>query len=206
MSVICLLAACGQQSNADEARYVLYLHGQIVQDVGPRPTHPRWGLYDYPLILDTLAEADLTVISERRKHGTKPEEYARTVAKQVQKLLAEDVQPDSITVVGFSAGGYIAIMTSSMLPDVDINYVFLASCSDWMQHKPDIRLNGHVLSISEASDQAYSCKELAQRTPGPRSYEELTINTGKEHGAFYLPDQRWLKPVLDWISRRHPQH
>ena len=49
------------------AQYVFYLHGQIVQDVGPRPTHPQYGLYDYPLILETLANQGLTVISERRK-------------------------------------------------------------------------------------------------------------------------------------------
>ena len=39
------------QKADQDTRYVLYLHGQIVQDVGPRPTHPRYGLYDYPLIL-----------------------------------------------------------------------------------------------------------------------------------------------------------
>ena len=77
-----------------DARYVFYLHGQIVQDVGPRPTHPQYGLYDYPLILETLAG----------------------------------------------------------------------------------------------------------RSPGPSDYQDIAIDTGKEHGAFYLPDDAWVLPVVDWIK------
>ena len=48
-----------------DMHYVFYLHGQIVQDVGPRPTHPRYGLYDYPLILETIAAS-----GANRKHNS----------------------------------------------------------------------------------------------------------------------------------------
>ena len=183
-----------------DARYVFYLHGQIVQDVGPRPTHPQYGLYDYPLILETLAGHDLTVISERRKQGTDRQEYANAIVKQVDSLLDRGVEPERITVLGFSAGGIIAIYASSMLPDADTNFVIMASCSDWMYDAPDLRLNGRVLSVYELSDFATSCKELADRSPGLSNYQDVAINTGKEHGAFYLPDDAWVLPVVDWIK------
>lgn len=183
-----------------DTRYVFYLHGQIVQDVGPRPTHPQYGLYDYPLILETLAHHDLTVISERRKKGTDRQKYAEKIVKQVNALLDSGVKPEKITVLGFSAGGIITIYASSMMPDAEINFVIMASCSDWVNDAPDLRLNGRVLSVYELSDFAFSCKELASHSPGPSDYRDVAINTGKEHGAFYLPDDAWVLPVVDWIK------
>lgn len=188
---------------APDMHYVFYLHGQIVQDVGPRPTHPRYGLYDYPLILEALASDGITVISERREPGTGREAYAVLIARQVDELLDSGALPENVTVVGFSAGGVITIFASELLVDTDISFVILAACSGWIANAPDIRLHGHILSVFEESDQAGSCDELASRTPRPLSFEELSINTGKEHGAFYLPDSAWLDPVLAWIQRPH---
>jgi pimeloyl-ACP methyl ester carboxylesterase len=200
---LCLLLTLPGLAATDEIsgdqHYVFYLHGQIVQDAGPRPTHPRYGLYDYPLILETLAGHGLTVISEQRSKGTDPGKYAKTVAKQVRALLDDGVAPQRITVLGFSVGGYIAIKVSSLLPDAGINFVFMASCSDWMSSDTDTRIHGRVLSVYELSDSAYSCQQLASRSPGPSEYRDVAINTGKEHGAFYLPDDRWVLPVVEWI-------
>lgn len=184
-----------------DTHYVFYLHGQIVQDSGPTPTHPRWGLYDYPLIIETLARGDITVVSERRKAGTDRTAYSKIIANQVTSLLSAGVSARNVTVVGFSAGGVIAIQTSSQLVDADISFVFLAACSEWMNSATEIRLHGHVLSVFEESDATYSCKELADRPPGPTSFDEFSINTGKEHGAFYLPVDAWVQPVLEWIQR-----
>ena len=195
-----IISAPPEQAAAD-THYVFYLHGQIVQELGPRPTHPRYGLYDYPLILEALAADGITVISERRQPGTRPEQYAEVVATQVNKLLASGAEAGNVTVVGFSVGGVITIRTSSLLVNTDINFVILAACSSWIANEPDIRLHGHVLSVFEKSDQPGSCKNLAERKPRPLSFEELSINTGKEHGAFYLPDAAWLDPVLEWIQR-----
>jgi len=183
-----------------DAHYVFYLHGQIVQDVGPRPTHPQYGLYDYPLILETLAGHGLTVISERRSKGTDRAKYAKSIVKQVGTLLDNGVAPEKITVLGFSAGGIITIFASSIMPDADINFIIMASCSEWIADAPDLRLNGRVLSVYELSDFAYSCRELASRSPGPSDYQDIAIDTGKEHGAFYLPDAAWVLPVVDWIK------
>jgi esterase/lipase len=159
-------------------------------------------LYDYPLILESIAASGVTVISERRQPATKFLAYAELVAKQVGDLLAAGAKPENVTVVGFSVGGIMAIVTSSLLVDTEISFVILAACTGWVTKAKDTRLNGHVLSVFEQSDQTTSCDELASRSPPPKSFKEFSINTGKEHGAFYLPDDAWLDPVLDWIQRQ----
>lgn len=187
---------------AQDELYVFYLHGQIVEDAGPRPTHPRWGLYDYPLILEALDTHDITVISEQRKPGTDHEAYARDIRRQVMKLLADGVPGANITVLGFSAGGMIAIRTSSISANENINFVIMASCSQWLDEEPQLSLSGRVYSVYEKSDGPQSCRSLADRKPGPEIFQELEINTGLEHGAFYQPDTAWVSPVLDWIRRQ----
>jgi len=182
-----------------ETRYVFYLHGKIIEE-GLRPSHPRWGLYDYPLILETLAQEGITVISEQRQKGTDARAYAEKVLRQVNKLIDGGAMPERITVIGFSAGGVIAILTSSMSDDIDINFVFMASCWARTKDQAPAGLHGRVLSVYETSDMALSCSDLADRKPGPASFEEIAIETGKEHGAFYLPDEAWVVPVLNFIQ------
>jgi hypothetical protein len=33
----------------------------------------------------------------------------------------------------------------------------------------------------------------------PTSFDEIVIDTGRSHGAFYLPRAEWTKPTLDFI-------
>lgn len=178
--------------------YIFYLHGRIIQEQGLRPVHPRLGLYDYPAILDALAQPGITVISERRAKGTVALDYAARIVTQVERLVAAGVDPRHITVVGFSAGGEIAIRTSSILPDTGINFVFLASCWGWTNSDTTLHIHGRVLSIFEKTDRALSCADLAERSPGLSAFSEIAINTGKQHGAFYLPRDEWVVPLLDW--------
>jgi hypothetical protein len=196
-----ILSDVPAEINSD-TRYLFYLHGQIVENEGLRPTHPRWGLYDYPLILETLAEDGITVISERRAKGTVRDEYAKNVNGQVRQLLNAGVEPNRITVLGFSAGGMITIVTSAISAEQNINFVIMAACSDWLESANDLSLNGRVLSVFETTDGPQSCGNLAARSPGPTSFDEIEINTGKGHGAFYLPRDEWVKPVLEWVRSR----
>ena len=213
---ICLLMACllpvpllageiiakAPDSVDADTRYLFYLHGQIVEDVGLRPTHPRWGLYDYPLILEALAQDGITVISERRPQGTNHNEYATKIKKQVQRLLKAGANSAHITVMGFSAGGMITTRVSDKSAGLNINFIIMASCSGWLDNSPELTLHGTVLSVYEKSDGPQSCTDLAARKPGPESFDEVMIDTGKEHGAFYLPRDTWLAPVLEWVRSR----
>jgi hypothetical protein len=122
------------------------------------------------------------------------------VINQVERLIAGGVAPERIVVVGFSKGGAIMIHVSSFLRRSEVRYVVLAACSAWLENHPQLRLTGHVFPVHEKSDSlAGSCEHFDIENKELSSFKELRIDTGKEHGAFYLPREEWLSPVLDWV-------
>lgn len=181
-------------------RYVIYLHGRIIEDQGPRPTHEQWGTYEYQQILETLAAGGATVISEQRRPATDMDAFAEKVAGQVRKLLAAGVPANHITVVGFSKGGGIATRASALLKNDQVSFVFLAACGNGDFSGVDRDVRGRILSIYEASDDAgRSCAQLFAKSSGTGERKEIKIATGKGHGVFYRPRKEWTDPVLAWI-------
>ena len=183
------------------AETIFYLHGCIIEEEGPQPVHKRFGLYDYPAIVEALGADGATVTSEIRDNGTKAHEYAQLIVDQVEDLIASGNAPGGITVVGFSKGGSIAIYTSWLLDHEDVNFVFIAACADWLSSIPELKISGNIFSIYEKSDTlAGSCASLASRNKDLSSFTELALSTGKEHGTFYLPGEEWVEPLLAWIE------
>ncbi|MCG6963393.1 MAG: alpha/beta hydrolase [Acidobacteria bacterium] len=182
-------------------RYLIYLHGKIIEDEGVHPTSPQFGVYEYAKILKDLAAPGFTVISEPRTKGTPIYGYAEKVASQVKRLLAAGVPAQHITVTGFSKGGMIAMMASSMVQNPDVNYVFMASCGDWMRRVLGLRVSGRVLAIREASDDIGGpCKVAFDRAGKLGEHRELVLHLGGGHGAFYRPHKEWLDPLLKWAE------
>lgn len=185
----------------DPARhYVFYLHGKIVEAGGPRPIDPKFGLYDYPALIDAIGKNGAIVVTAQRPVDTDVAQYAGMVVGQVERLIAAGVPEDHIAIVGFSKGGAIAARVSSFLRRPNVRFVLLAAC--WRKDEPQLRFTGRVLSIREASDtlSPYSCKPIAEQAEKPTSFEERVIETGKSHGAFYLPREVWVKPMLEFIG------
>lgn len=183
------------------ARYLIYLHGRIIEEKGPRPTDERFGTYEYEQILDTLAASGATVIAEQRPQGTDFRAFGAHVADQVRRLLASGVPAERIAVVGFSKGGAIAIVASALLKDPGVTFVFLGACGDWVKGRDDVDVRGRILSIYEASDAlGTSCEPLFTQASEPGEPRELRIATGAGHGAFFRPRSEWLGPVLQWVG------
>ena len=191
-------------ASPDRARtYLIYLHGRIIENSGPRPEDPRFGVYDYPAILDALSSKGAVVISAQRPPNTDVNAYAGVVVAQIERLINHGVSPGKIAVVGFSKGGAIAIRVSSFLRRPQVRFVLLAACGATI-NQPQLRLTGHVLSVREESDTIAdgSCKPLADHAEHPSEFQEIQISTGRSHGAFYTPLPQWVNPVLDWIHGR----
>ena len=183
------------------ARYLIYLHGRIVEEQGRRPTHPEQGIYEYDRILEALAEGGAVVISEQRPKGTDPDRFAAHVAGQVRALERAGVPPERITVAGFSKGGGIAIRASSLLKEPRLNFVFLAACGDGDFEGTDFVVQGRILSIYEANDEiGRSCKNLFAKGAAPGERSEIEIHVGDHHGTFYRVHREWVDPLLTWVG------
>ena len=185
------------------ARYLFYMHGIIVENEGIRPTSPRFGVYEYEQILDTLAGKGFVVISEARPRGTIVTEYAAKVVGQINKLLKAGVAPGHITVVGASRGGGIAIAVSSKLKNRDVNFVIMASCGDFDIYKTfRTDLWGNVLSIYDYKDTVSSCQPFFDKSKtGLGRHREIVTKLGVGHGLLYRPLKEWVDPVVEWANQ-----
>lgn len=182
-------------------RYLFYLHGAIIERAGERPTHPKFGVYEYREILEVFAGRGFVVISEARAAGADVMDYATTVADQVRSLLDAGVPPGNITVVGFSKGGGIAVTASSILATENVNFVFMGTCGPWLNDRPEIAPRGRMLSLHELSDEMVgSCETLFARSTGASVHEEITLDLGGGHGVFYRPRPEWIDPVVEWTN------
>jgi hypothetical protein len=121
------------------------------------------------------------------------------LSSDVKKLISHGVKPQNISLVGFSRGGEITILASSYLKNPKINIILLASCASFMQNKKSFKVYGKVHSIYETSDMVGSCQFLINQSLDVSSFSEISISTGKEHGAFFKPNVEWVNPVKDWL-------
>jgi hypothetical protein len=115
-------------------------------------------------------------------------DYVNRLESWVNQFVAAGVEPEKITLVGFSRSGQFTALATSRLNSMRINTALLAIC--WptgVQEQESITLSGRFLSMYETTDSALSCHELADGSPELSSFEEVDITTGKERGAFYTP-------------------
>jgi hypothetical protein len=182
------------------ASYIIYLHGRIIEDQGPRPTHPTYGVYEYRKVLEALAADGAVVVGEQRAPNTDIDEFASRVAEQVRALVAAGVAPERISVVGFSKGGGIAIRASALVRNPRVNFVFLAACGSGDFSGVDLQVWGRILSVYEASDEiGRSCAGLFAKAGETGMRLEMEINVGERHGTFYRPHAEWVDPVRRWV-------
>jgi len=188
-----------------DRRYVFYVHGKIIEEQGVDAVSPLYGSYQFEEILQSLAQAGFDVIGEVRPGPTDSDEYSDRLADQIQTLLAAGVPANHITVVGFSKGAGITILTSSKLKNRELNFVLIAICGEEIDSDTALMISGRILSLYEQSDPlGGSCETLAKRSPGVADFKEIEFSTGREHGTFYGADPLWIDPVIEWIRSAVP--
>jgi hypothetical protein len=183
------------------ARYLIYLHGRIVEMQGRQAVSPEFGRYEYDAILQALASKGLVVISEVRGTDTGPA-YAKKVAGQVRKLLAAGVPANHVTVAGFSKGALLARAASAELGKPDVRFVIMAGCGPRAAQSIKAgALKGRILSLYDQADaMAGSCRPLFATAPGLES-KEVRLTIGMGHGVFFTPRKEWIDLVADWALR-----
>ncbi|GIT85635.1 S9 family peptidase [Roseobacter sp. OBYS 0001] len=188
------------------ARYIIYVHGRIIEHEGPKAVSERFGPYEFAEITEGLSARGHVVIAELRDPGGL--DYVGTIVGHVQALQDAGVPEESITVVGFSKGGYMTLRAARQLNEPDVNYAILAGCIGEAVSGEDLSadgLEGRVLSMADtADDLGFPCSPLFERNPQLDSPLSMVFHEGSGHGLFYAADPLWMRPLLDWIDAGSP--
>jgi dienelactone hydrolase len=193
-----LTTACASRPAA-APRYIIYAHAKIVETEGRRPTDPAYGVYEYDAMLDTMRQAGFEVLSDQRGPNANSDSAASRIAHQVDSLISLGVAPENITVIGFSKGGWIAILASSRLQNPRLNFVFMGACGPWSNDAADLHVSGRMVSLIETSDTlGFSCAPMFTRKAANSVSREIALSLGLGHGTFYQPRAAWLAPALAW--------
>ena len=189
-----------EEMTAGAAHHMIYLHGETVEDMGARASHPEPGVYRYQEILDAWTARGFTVHAEVRPTNADQAEWARITASQIRDILGLGVPPQRITEIGFGKGGAIAVLASTLLDNDDVCYVLLATCGDAISDLPPGQAaHGHVLSIRDVDDDmTRKCTDLRDRLARSASLSEVAITSGDGRGVFYGPRPEWMKLAITW--------
>ncbi|NKB34940.1 MAG: alpha/beta hydrolase [Pseudomonadales bacterium] len=181
-------------------KYVFYSHGLIVEGDNATPGHSEYGVYDFPAIKNRLFDiGGFNLIAHHRPANTEISTYVATFSSWVDSLLDAGVPASNITLIGFSRGSHLTALTASRFNSHDINTVLMAGCFEGdIEFDPPIHLSGRLLSIYETTDSPGPCQRLAERSD-LRTFDEISITTGRKHGAFYTPLEVWIKPIREWL-------
>ncbi|PHR85766.1 MAG: alpha/beta hydrolase [Leeuwenhoekiella sp.] len=199
------LEILNRYQNKDK-RYLFFLHNRFLEEHELNELHPEHGRTEYKEILAAFEKSGLTVISELRNANVNAREYAGSVVNQIDSLMQTGVEPQHITVVGTSKGGYIAQYVSTLANNPDLNFVFVASFRDEdLQNIPEINFCGNILTIYEKTDpfgvSAIQRKESSTCTI--RHFKEIELNTGLGHGFLFKPLSEWVQPTIQWANAQY---
>ncbi|MEO1207848.1 MAG: alpha/beta hydrolase [Pseudomonadota bacterium] len=190
-----------EQIGAD-SRYIIYVHGRIIETEGPEAVSERFGPYDFRGITEALSSHGHVVVAELREPGGL--EYVDTIVDQVRTLRGAGVPSANITVVGFSKGGYMTLRAARELQDPEVNYAILAGCIAETIAGDQLSadgLDGRLLSMADSVDDlGFPCTPFFERNKQLSSPISIVFHEGTGHGLFYAADPVWLTPLMDWID------
>ncbi len=210
ISAACLLSCHSnlkEEKKQQENNYVFFLHNKFLEDNVSGTLDPKYNTKaEYNEIVESFKKDGFIVISEKRNPKTNGKAYAQKVVLQIDSLIAKGANPQHITVVGTSKGGYIAQFVSSYAGNPDLNFVLIGCYQESdLNTFPEINFCGNILTVYERSDtfgvSAIKRKELSQLPVG--HFKEIEVNTGLKHGFLYPASDEWIKPAKMWARQNY---
>jgi len=185
--------------------YLFYLHGGVVTVKGDNAINdpvPQFGPYQFSRILDTLGQHGFTVVSERRMRGIDDTVYALKIFRQVDTLIKAGVPVKNVLLVGASSGSNVVLLAADKIRDPQMKYVIMGGCaSNLYKEYLTLQLPGYFLSIIEQSDEHGPCENIFKNRPEVKRFEEVTLDTGLDHGFIYKPFAAWVNAVIQWFEK-----
>ncbi|WP_367331373.1 hypothetical protein [Sphingobacterium multivorum] len=190
--------------NSTQKKYVFFLHNKFLEVHPLNELHPKYGPAAYTAILEKLQSTNSVILSEKRKPGTDPKIYAKKLILKIDSLHNGGIPYDHISIVGTSQGGYIAQYISYYAKNPDLKFVFIGSSfkNDSMNEDRKFQLYGKILSINEKSDVGAELlsRQLRFKNSDLKSFKEIILNTGLEHGFLFRALDEWIMPTKAWIN------
>lgn len=184
-------------------KYIFFLHNRFLEEHELNELHPEFGRTEYLEIINEFEKNGFQVFSEKRSGNVNARSYALAVVSQIDSLLNSGIEPQKITVVGTSKGGYIAQYVSTIANNPDLNFVFIASFQNSdIENIPEINYCGNILNIYEKSD-AFGVSALERKTASTCNilhFKEIELHTGLGHGFLFKPLDAWIKPTIAWAN------
>lgn len=198
----CPVIACQQNNH----KYIFFLHNRFLEEHSLEDEHPEYGRTEYLEIIREFKANGFKVISEQRNGNVNAREYAIGIVDKIDDLIKNGTDPNKITVVGTSKGGYIAQYVSTLANNPNLNFVFIASFRDSdIQDIPEINYCGNILTIYEKSDPfgVSAVERFENSTCNIKNFKEVELNTGLGHGFLFKPLKEWIEPTIKWASKNH---
>lgn len=190
--------------NTAPKEYVFFLHNKFLEGHPLDEPHPKYGISAYTAILEKLQSKNTVIIAEKRKPDTDPKIYAKKIILKIDSLNLCGVPFDHISIVGTSQGGYIAQYISRYAKNPRLKFVFIGSSfkNDSMNLDKKFRLYGKILSINEKTDVGAELlsRQLRFKNSNLKTFKEITLNTGMEHGFLFRALDDWIIPTNNWIN------
>ncbi|MBO6200399.1 MAG: alpha/beta hydrolase [Chryseobacterium sp.] len=191
----------------NENNYVFFIHNKFLEENPDGTFADKYNVtVDYKGILQSFKNDGFVVFSEKRSTKANERAFANKVVSQIDSLISKGVQPNHITVIGTSKGGYIAQFVSTFAKNPNLNFVFIGSFQDTdIEEIPAIQFCGNILTIYEKSDifgvSAIRRKETSKLKIN--HFKEIELNTGLKHGFLYIASDEWIKPCKMWAKRNY---
>ena len=196
----CTLFSCVKE---DDDNFIFFLHNRFLEEHKLDELHTEFGRTEYLEIINELKKREFKVISEKRNGNVNAREYAIGIVDQIDSLIKNGTEPNKITVVGTSKGGYIAQYVSTLANNPNLNFVFIASFrSSDIEKIPEINYCGNILTIYEKSD-PFGVSALKRKKTSSckiEYFKEIELNTGMGHGFLFKPLKEWIEPTIKWAN------
>lgn len=208
--IFLVMASYGQSSKGvtlKKENYIFFLHNLFLEENPDGTFSDKFNVaVDYKGILQSFRNDGFIVLSEKRKKNTDTKKYAQKIVTQIEKLLKKGVQPNRITIIGTSKGGYIAQYVSTFIANPNLNFVFIGSFQESdIENFPEINFCGNILTIYDKSDtfgvSAIKRKETSKLKIN--KFVEVELDTKLKHGFLYKPLKEWIEPSKMWAKRNY---
>lgn len=195
------------QNYETDRNYLFFLHNQFLEENNDGTFSDKYNVtVNYEGILQSFRKDGFIVLNEKRTKNTDTKDYARKIVFQIDSLIKTGVQPNHITIVGTSKGGYIAQYVSTIMANPNLNFVFIGCYQESdIENYPEINFCGNILTIYEKSD-AFGVSAIKRKETSKlkiSQFKEIELNTGLQHGFLYLASEEWLKPCKLWAYRNY---